>query len=1453
MSESSTADQDPRSSELPSMHSNGSGGDLPPTNDSGRSSEQPGDGGGRRGSRRHRGEVIDGKYTLRKRLGGGGFGEVWLADQQDPFRRVAVKFIRADKVSEETLSRFRLERQITALLDHPAIAKIFDSGVLEEGSPYSVMEFVEGVPLNEYCDREKRSVHERLELFALICDGVQHAHQKGLIHRDLSPDNILVTIDPDSKQPVPKIIDFGIAKVVDKNLKIVDGTLTLDLNVLLGKPEYMAPEQAEAATIGVDTRADVFSLGVILYELLSGTLPLPPESVRGRVIEEVLRAVREPRPEPSTRFLLLDEQTKSTYGLRRGDLTSEQLKRLLKGRVRHLAMTALRADRTKRFQTAEAMAVDVRSYLDNRDFQYAAAEALQDKVQRHLLRFKFRYATALLLLLSLVGGVVASSIGFARARSQAAALLVSRNAERDAKESAQNALEARDAALKDARATLSKLYFDRYSAARQLRDFGASALWLAAAAELSDQQTRADQLRAACAYALLDQPIWSSPAAELFREIAVCPDQSGIFLRSATGNVYKGVSTHAGRWTFSSVLASGSNRGDLAAISMGRAIGVLGYRVVLFGSDGSPSKLYPTETAEEDRELAASICADETSNSAFFVSSNRLIQWSIAEGKETTSWALTDKPIEKVDQILVAPTRSLAIVALKTGNQSQIVVFNLKDGVVKFSLPGRAWQRVAIDPSGESLLLLGDPSGNASHLAELECFDLSDGHSKWTIRRPWVLEGFSAIGTSGVELLGREGQRWLVDWSGRYRVKPQLTGVARVHAAAWQDGRWWLCQDGYPFVVDELGDIEANGPETEFAFSVRRSLDGNLICAAEGATVKIDADSGRIAASLSVGALRSMADVADLPEGGGFIGLRGEQLVRIDADGSETARVRLAAGRPGGDSNIAPPETDFLLAQSGRVVYAPIEEGFARLDAHSLRTQRILASRPAIAVAASDRTVFFVIGNPVLQRLELFEDDPAADKITLRGAWGVRVNDVSAVAIDTSRARVFWSLRNQGSLWNGSWLDQQGSDYRKPTRGVERSKGRAGTIYGMTICSDGSIVTRWGGGEIVRYLVDEEAAAEIETIRFGQNYLARNTVALDDGSIVVLSSLGQLQRRRGTASKHGESLWGGASGEKGSSIGPGWTVATIDSNLVLRSRDRKPIILGTPKSVAWYQRVAANASGDRLVSLTDAGSMVVWEIKEGVPVDRVGTELEVGAVGGDASFLSDTEVLVVAQGSAAIIDIRDPIRPAERTRLSTETLPTADRGAVTGDQLCLAANDSSTLEILSWSTRQLLHRVTLPHAVRSLACISEPERLAIVGGTDAVTLVRLEDGSILATIPIVSLQRTGAYVRTLLPLKAPGIVAAGGFGMIAYVDVVSRSIVGTVPIGDYPWQFLEDRRRGRLLWRGDTRWGQTPLPAFDTRSPELKELSAMLGMRIVSGEQVSIDGKSFELTPSPHR
>ena len=221
-----------------------------------------------------------------------------------------------------------MERQALASLDHPGIAKIFDAGVTASGAPYAVMEYVPGVRLNEYCDREKLTINSRLQLFCQICDAVHHAHQNGFIHRDLSPDNILVMMEED--RPRAKIIDFGIAKVVNRNIPLSSTAPSDDLHVMLGKPEYMAPEQAESTQVGIDTRADIFSLGVILYELLTGVLPLSKDQLRQRAVGAVLEAMRQERAEPSTRFTLLDPQSRRSACAVRGEVSPDHLARALR-------------------------------------------------------------------------------------------------------------------------------------------------------------------------------------------------------------------------------------------------------------------------------------------------------------------------------------------------------------------------------------------------------------------------------------------------------------------------------------------------------------------------------------------------------------------------------------------------------------------------------------------------------------------------------------------------------------------------------------------------------------------------------------------------------------------------------------------------------------------------------------------------------------------------------------------------------------------------------------------------------------------------------------------------------------------------------------------------------------------------------------------------------------------
>ena len=241
-----------------------------------------------------------GPYKLLQQIGEGGMGIVFMAEQQEPVRRmVAVKVIKPGMDTRQVIARFEAERQALALMDHPNIAKVLDAGTTASGRPYFVMELVKGVPLTKYCDEHRLSPKARLELFVPICRAVQHAHQKGIIHRDLKPSNVLVALY--DGQPVPKIIDFGVAKATGQ--KLTDKTLFTDFGAVVGTLEYMSPEQAEVNQPEVDTRADIYSLGVILYELLTGTTPLERKRFREAALLECLRLIREEEaPKPSTRL-----------------------------------------------------------------------------------------------------------------------------------------------------------------------------------------------------------------------------------------------------------------------------------------------------------------------------------------------------------------------------------------------------------------------------------------------------------------------------------------------------------------------------------------------------------------------------------------------------------------------------------------------------------------------------------------------------------------------------------------------------------------------------------------------------------------------------------------------------------------------------------------------------------------------------------------------------------------------------------------------------------------------------------------------------------------------------------------------------------------------------------------------------------------------------------------------
>ncbi len=303
-----------------------------------------------------------GPYRLLEKIGEGGMGEVWAAEQRVPVRRrVALKVIKRGMDTKQVIARFEAERQALAMMNHPAVAKIFDAGETPRGRPFFAMEYVEGVPITEHCDRQRLTLRERLELFVQVCAGVQHAHQKAIIHRDLKPSNVLVAIQ--DGMPVPKIIDFGVAKATAQRL--TERTVYTELGVLIGTPEYMSPEQAEMTGESVDTRTDVYSLGVILYELLVGALPFDPKELRKAGFDEIRRKIREEEPsKPSTKVNTLDSE-RSNESLRRRRTDHSTLIRQLRGDLDWIAMKALEKNRSRRYGSPSELAADLERYLTN--------------------------------------------------------------------------------------------------------------------------------------------------------------------------------------------------------------------------------------------------------------------------------------------------------------------------------------------------------------------------------------------------------------------------------------------------------------------------------------------------------------------------------------------------------------------------------------------------------------------------------------------------------------------------------------------------------------------------------------------------------------------------------------------------------------------------------------------------------------------------------------------------------------------------------------------------------------------------------------------------------------------------------------------------------------------------------------------------------------------------------
>lgn len=460
-----------------------------------------------------------GRYKLLQEIGEGGFGTVWMAEQEEPVRRrVALKIIKLGMDTRQVIARFEAERQALAMMDHPCIARVYDAGATDKGRPYFVMELVKGVPITDYCDKQNMSFNERLTLFVQVCNAVQHAHQKGIIHRDLKPSNILVTrID---HKPAPKVIDFGIAKATRQRL--TEQTMFTEYGQFIGTPAYMSPEQADPIGDDIDTRSDIYSLGVILYQLLTGVTPFDIKTMRAAALDEIKRIIREvDPPRPSTRLSSLGDELNTVA--RQRALEPRRLGTLLQGDLDWIIMKALEKDRSRRYETASGLAADVERYMHNEPVSATPPGSVY-RLRKFVVRNRGLVTAGAVVALTLLVGVMGTTYGMISAQRQREKAIISEQA----------AIAGRNraaAAEADARARAAEV---EQVAAFQSRQFGDIDIPLAA---MQLKEDLLDKVRAAAVEAKMSATDIDARVSALRMDIAGA-DLTGLVLHAFEKSIF---------------------------------------------------------------------------------------------------------------------------------------------------------------------------------------------------------------------------------------------------------------------------------------------------------------------------------------------------------------------------------------------------------------------------------------------------------------------------------------------------------------------------------------------------------------------------------------------------------------------------------------------------------------------------------------------------------------------------------------------------------------------------------------------------------------------------------------------------------------------------------------------------------------------------------------------------